>query len=281
MPAHLKSWNPSCSISAIGMQRHTGFGLHGCLMFITARAVPTGHQSIRAGTGRSHRRRGRRGVAPVHHFFFLAPPEAFFSFYLRATAWESPSGCQPRRLRHRPGRRHLRLCRRRACRHCPLGFHHRRCRRRRCRPPRRSCCQRRRRRRCRRRRPGGGDAAPAAPGGGGGLPPAPSTCNRVSATSISGRSVGSRELQSNLMRLLRISLRCTMLAFPACVSSYTFRFKWWNRSTNRFNATFTSGFQNKLGKGHLLYVMPIDCSRKCARSVSTDLLRNNHMSNSE
>jgi hypothetical protein len=34
MPAHLKSWDPSCSICAIGMQRHTGFGFHGCLMFM-------------------------------------------------------------------------------------------------------------------------------------------------------------------------------------------------------------------------------------------------------
>jgi hypothetical protein len=81
MPAHLKSCNPSCSISAIGMQRHTGFGLQGCLMFITARAIPTGHRSARAGTGRPRRRRGgRRCVAPVHHFFFLAPAGAFFSF---------------------------------------------------------------------------------------------------------------------------------------------------------------------------------------------------------
>ena len=49
MPAHLKSCNPSCSISAIGMQRHTGFGLRqGCLMFITARGAPTGHPAARA-----------------------------------------------------------------------------------------------------------------------------------------------------------------------------------------------------------------------------------------
>ena len=67
MPAHLKSCNPSCSISAIGMQRHTGFGLQGCLMFITALAIPTGHRSARAGTGRP-RRRGRRcrGVGRAH-----------------------------------------------------------------------------------------------------------------------------------------------------------------------------------------------------------------------
>ncbi len=49
MPAHLKSWDPACSISVNGMQRHTGFGLQGRLMFITARAVPTGHRSARAG----------------------------------------------------------------------------------------------------------------------------------------------------------------------------------------------------------------------------------------
>ena len=48
-------------------------------MFITARAIPTGHRSARAGTGRP-RRRGRLCMAPVHHFFFLAPAGAFFSF---------------------------------------------------------------------------------------------------------------------------------------------------------------------------------------------------------
>ena len=47
----LKSCNPACSFCAIGMQRHTGFGLQGCLMLITARAVPTGHRSARAWTG--------------------------------------------------------------------------------------------------------------------------------------------------------------------------------------------------------------------------------------
>jgi hypothetical protein len=50
MPAHLKLCDPSYSISAIGMQRHTGFGLQGCLMFITARAILTGHLSARAET---------------------------------------------------------------------------------------------------------------------------------------------------------------------------------------------------------------------------------------
>ncbi len=49
-----------------------------CLMLITARAVPTGHQSTQAGTGRRHRRRGRRGVAPVHHFFFISKPSYYY-----------------------------------------------------------------------------------------------------------------------------------------------------------------------------------------------------------
>ena len=50
MPAHLKSCNPPCSKIAIGMPRHTGFGLQGCLMFIKARGAPTGHPSARAWT---------------------------------------------------------------------------------------------------------------------------------------------------------------------------------------------------------------------------------------
>jgi len=50
MTAHFKSCNPSCSKIAIGMPRHTGFRLQGCLMFITARGVPTGHPSARAWT---------------------------------------------------------------------------------------------------------------------------------------------------------------------------------------------------------------------------------------
>ena len=48
MPAHLKSCNPSCITITIGMQRHKDFGLQACLMFITARGVPTGHPSARA-----------------------------------------------------------------------------------------------------------------------------------------------------------------------------------------------------------------------------------------
>ena len=50
MTAHFNSCNPSCSKIAIGMQQHTCFGLQGCLMFITARGVPTGHPSARAWT---------------------------------------------------------------------------------------------------------------------------------------------------------------------------------------------------------------------------------------
>ena len=50
MPAHLKSCHPSCSKIAVGMPRHTGVGLQGCLMFITARGAPTGHPSARAWT---------------------------------------------------------------------------------------------------------------------------------------------------------------------------------------------------------------------------------------
>lgn len=52
MPAHLKSCHPACSKIAVGMPRHTGFGLQGCLMFITARGAPTGHPSARAARRR-------------------------------------------------------------------------------------------------------------------------------------------------------------------------------------------------------------------------------------
>ncbi len=51
IPEILKSCNLACSFCAIGIQRHTGFGLQGCLMFIIARAVPTGHRSARNGIG--------------------------------------------------------------------------------------------------------------------------------------------------------------------------------------------------------------------------------------
>ena len=51
MPANLKPCEPPCSRIAIGMQRHTDFGLPVCLISITARGAPTGHLSALAGTG--------------------------------------------------------------------------------------------------------------------------------------------------------------------------------------------------------------------------------------
>ena len=51
MPANLKPCEPPCSRIAIGKQRHTDFGLPGCLISITARGAPTGHPSALAGTG--------------------------------------------------------------------------------------------------------------------------------------------------------------------------------------------------------------------------------------
>ena len=58
IPAQLKSCDPSCSISAIAMQRHTGFGLQGCLMFITALARADSRRRRRRRR-RLHRRRRR------------------------------------------------------------------------------------------------------------------------------------------------------------------------------------------------------------------------------
>jgi hypothetical protein len=55
MTAHFKSCNPSCSKIVIGMQQHTGFGLQGCFMIITARGAPT---SQALGTR-------RRGLGPA------------------------------------------------------------------------------------------------------------------------------------------------------------------------------------------------------------------------
>ena len=60
MPASLKSCDPCCSISAIGRQRHTGFGLQGCLMFITARADSRRRRHLRRGRRRSNSNGGRR-----------------------------------------------------------------------------------------------------------------------------------------------------------------------------------------------------------------------------
>ena len=51
MPANLKPSEPRCRRIAIGMQRHTDFGLPGCLISITARGTPTGHLPVRAGPG--------------------------------------------------------------------------------------------------------------------------------------------------------------------------------------------------------------------------------------
>ena len=50
IPANLKPSEPRCRRIAIGMQRHTDFGLPGCLISITARGAPTGHPSALAGT---------------------------------------------------------------------------------------------------------------------------------------------------------------------------------------------------------------------------------------
>ena len=63
LPAHLKPCKQSCSKIATGMQRHTDFGLPGCLISITARGAPTGHPSALAGTG--GRRRGGRSLVTV------------------------------------------------------------------------------------------------------------------------------------------------------------------------------------------------------------------------
>ena len=66
MTAHFKSCNPSCSKIAIGMQQYTGFGLQGCLMFITARGAPTGPAlALGHGPGRRRRRRQHRDGATV------------------------------------------------------------------------------------------------------------------------------------------------------------------------------------------------------------------------
>jgi hypothetical protein len=51
IPANLKPSEPRCRRIAIGMQRHTDFGLPGSLISITARGAPTGHPSALAGTG--------------------------------------------------------------------------------------------------------------------------------------------------------------------------------------------------------------------------------------
>ena len=60
IPEMLKSCNPACSFCAIGMQRHTGFGLQGCLMFITARADSRRRRHLRRGRRRSNSNGGRR-----------------------------------------------------------------------------------------------------------------------------------------------------------------------------------------------------------------------------
>jgi hypothetical protein len=78
-------------------------------------------------------------------------------------------------------------------------------------------------------------------------------------------------MSRSFMSPLRISLRCVMLAFPNIECSVS-KFVDHGIIKQQRNGANTCCAQNKLGKGHLVNAMTIDCCRKRARSVSAKLL---------